>query len=53
LEGATATPRPAASDRGTLLLGPDGFFDGRIFDPDRVEDHLSDLHADALKQGIP
>jgi NitT/TauT family transport system ATP-binding protein len=33
LEGALAVPTPVASDNGTLSLGPDAFFDGRVFDP--------------------
>ena len=33
VEGALALPTPVASDNGTLILGPDAFFDGRVFDP--------------------
>lgn len=33
LEGALDRPTPVASSRGKLFLGPDQFFDGRIFDP--------------------
>ena len=33
LEGALAVPTPVASDNGTLILGPDAFFDGHVFDP--------------------
>lgn len=33
LEGAMATPTAVASTLGTLVLGPDRFFDGRVFDP--------------------
>ena len=40
VEGALSGPvYVGASDVG-LQLGPDGFFDGRIFDPDRLEDYL-------------
>lgn len=33
LEGAMATPTAVASTLGRLVLGPDQFFDGRVFDP--------------------
>ncbi|KPA23588.1 Nitrate transport protein NrtA precursor [Shimia sp. SK013] len=37
LEGALSEPTRAATDSGTLILGPDRFFDGQVFDPDRPE----------------
>lgn len=42
LEGALTTPMPVGAHRGDLTLGPDRFFDGRIFDPERIEDFLRD-----------
>lgn len=33
LEGAMTTPTAVASTLGRLVLGPDRFFDGRVFDP--------------------
>lgn len=33
LEGVMATPTAVASTLGRLVLGPDRFFDGRVFDP--------------------
>ena len=33
LEGAMTTQTAVASTLGKLLLGPDRFFDGRVFDP--------------------
>ncbi|MEM9784449.1 MAG: CmpA/NrtA family ABC transporter substrate-binding protein [Pseudomonadota bacterium] len=33
LEGALPSETPVASSTGRLFLGPDSFFDGRIFDP--------------------
>jgi len=33
LEGAMANETAVASTLGTLLLGPDRFFDGAVFDP--------------------
>jgi len=41
LEGALATPLGVGSRRGELTLGPDRFFDGRIFDPEQVEGYLA------------
>jgi NitT/TauT family transport system ATP-binding protein len=37
LEGAIDRPTPVASESGKLFLQPDGFFDGRIFDPSAQE----------------
>lgn len=41
LEGALDGPLAVGSRRGELTLGPDRFFDGRIFDPERMEDFLA------------
>ncbi|WP_340264614.1 CmpA/NrtA family ABC transporter substrate-binding protein [Sphingobium mellinum] len=41
LEGAVASPLAVGSKRGELTLGPDSFFDGRVFDPERIEDFLA------------
>jgi len=43
VEGAVASPLGVGSRRGELTLGPDRFFDGRIFDPERMEDYLADF----------
>lgn len=43
VEGALTRPTPVASAGGRLVLGPDGFFDGRPFDPDRIDDYLQSL----------
>jgi len=40
VEGALKTATPVASRNGTMILGPDGFFDGRLFDPDEVETYV-------------
>ncbi|MGV6848468.1 MAG: CmpA/NrtA family ABC transporter substrate-binding protein [Marinibacterium sp.] len=37
LEGAIKVPTEVASASGTLILRPDRFFDGRVFDPDLPE----------------
>jgi NitT/TauT family transport system ATP-binding protein len=41
LEGAIDAPLPVGSRRGELTLGPDRFFDGRVFDPERIDDFLA------------
>lgn len=45
VEGALAAREPVGATVGTLELGPDGFFDGRIFDPDRLESYLAEQVA--------
>ena len=40
VEGALKAATPVASRNGTMMLGPDGFFDGRLFDPDAIEAYL-------------
>jgi two-component system, oxyanion-binding sensor len=41
LEGALAAPLGVGTVRGRLTLGPDRFFDGRIFDPEAIESYLA------------
>lgn len=41
LEGAVDIPLAVGSRKGELTLGPDRFFDGRVFDPERIDDFLS------------
>ncbi|PZQ60031.1 MAG: nitrate transporter [Sphingomonas taxi] len=41
LEGALASALPAGAHAGRLTLGPDRFFDGRVFDPDHVAAYLA------------
>lgn len=40
VEGALATAIPVGSAGASLVLGPDGFFDGAIFDPDAINDYI-------------
>lgn len=40
VEGALAEAVPVGAAGGNLTLGPDGFFDGRIFDPDRIDAYI-------------
>jgi ABC-type nitrate/sulfonate/bicarbonate transport system substrate-binding protein len=41
IEGALTERTHLPAARGQLVLGPDGFFDGVIFDPDRIEDYIA------------
>jgi NitT/TauT family transport system ATP-binding protein len=41
VEGALRTATPVGSAGASLVLGPDGFFDGRVFDPDRMGEYLA------------
>jgi two-component system, oxyanion-binding sensor len=45
VEGALKAPLHAGASQSGLVLGPDGFFDGRIFDPELFTDYI-----DALKR---
>ena len=40
-EGALQVPTPVGSAGASLTLGPDGFFDGALFDPDRLDDYIA------------
>jgi ABC-type nitrate/sulfonate/bicarbonate transport system substrate-binding protein len=41
VEGGLAKATPVGSAGASLVLGPDGFFDGKVFDPDRIGDYLA------------
>lgn len=41
VEGALQRATPVGSAGASLTLGPDGFFDGTLFDPDRVDDYIA------------
>jgi NitT/TauT family transport system ATP-binding protein len=43
LEGALDAPLGVGSHQGALTLGPDRFFDGRVFDPHHVAAYLAEL----------
>jgi two-component system, oxyanion-binding sensor len=43
VEGALTHETPVASSTGRLQLGPDGFFNGRTFDPDLIEQYIRDF----------
>jgi NitT/TauT family transport system ATP-binding protein len=40
VEGALLGPTPVGSAGASLTLGPDGFFDGTLFDPDRIDAYI-------------
>ena len=41
VEGALKVEQDVGTTAGRLTLGPDGFFDGKIFDPDRLDDYIA------------
>lgn len=41
VEGALKAATPVGSAGASLVLGPDGFFDGQIFDPDRIDAYIA------------
>lgn len=43
IEGALLSSTPVGSSGASLTLGPDGFFDGKVFDPEALDAYLSDL----------
>lgn len=45
VEGALKTPTHVGSSDGSLILGPDGFFDDRIFDPEQIEAYVQAQRA--------
>ena len=40
IEGALTAPTPVGASGATLTLGPDGFFGGGLFDPDKVDEYI-------------
>ncbi|MEO9337564.1 CmpA/NrtA family ABC transporter substrate-binding protein [Mesorhizobium sp. SB112] len=41
VEGALTTATPVGSAGASLVLGPDGFFDGTVFDPDHLSAYIA------------
>ncbi|WP_269931734.1 CmpA/NrtA family ABC transporter substrate-binding protein [Aminobacter sp. HY435] len=41
VEGALAAATPVGSAGASLTLGPDGFFDGSLFDPDELDSYIA------------
>lgn len=50
VEGALTIETPVGSAGASLLLGPDGFFDGAIFDPDDVAGYIETQKKTAPKK---
>ncbi len=42
VEGALKTATPVGSSGASLTLGPDGFFDGGLFDPDEIDRYIAE-----------
>lgn len=42
IEGMLRSDTPVGSATGRLTLGSDAFFDGRVFDPDHVQDYINE-----------
>jgi two-component system, oxyanion-binding sensor len=40
VEGALGKTTPVGSAGASLTLGPDGFFDGGLFDPDKIDAYI-------------
>lgn len=43
VEGSLGGPQHVGVLSGSLQLGPDGFFDGRVFDPDDISGYLAEF----------
>ncbi len=41
VEGALTVPAAFGTTQGSLTLGPDGFFDGQVFDPDKLDGYIA------------
>ena len=41
VEGALKSATPVGTAGASLILGPDGFFDGALFDPDRIDAYIA------------
>jgi ABC-type nitrate/sulfonate/bicarbonate transport system substrate-binding protein len=46
VEGALHTATPVGSAGPSLTLGPDGFFDGSLFDPDEIDSYIARQQRD-------
>ena len=49
VEGALAQAHPVGVNRGKLMIGPDGFFDGRIFDPLELDAYIRGQNLDVMQ----
>ena len=53
VEGALSMLTPVASSNGKLMLGPDRFFDGMTFDPERLQEYVGEfsIRTDSTDHG--
>lgn len=49
VEGALKAATPVGSAGASLVLGPDGFFDGQIFDPDEIDAYIASQKSGLLR----
>lgn len=52
VEGALTRPTPVGSAGASLVLGPDGFFDGQQFDPDSLDAYIAAQSDAGPAQGL-
>jgi NitT/TauT family transport system ATP-binding protein len=52
VEGALTQPTPVGSAGASLVLGPDGFFDGQRFDPDSLDAYIAAQRDAGLAQPV-
>ena len=45
VEGSLAAPTEVPATTGTITIGPDGFFDGKPFDPDEIDAYIASQAA--------
>lgn len=50
VEGAVLHETPVGSTSGRLTLDADGFFDGRVFDPDQIDDYVRSFQLGPRQQ---
>jgi len=53
VEGALTETVPVGASKGELLLGPDGFFDGKSFDPDAIESYIRSFESGSIRRSVP
>jgi NitT/TauT family transport system ATP-binding protein len=53
VEGALAASTPVASSNGKLMLGPDRFFDGLMFDPERIQEYIAAFPIQTTRMPLP
>ncbi|QIK78625.1 ABC transporter substrate-binding protein [Sphingomonas piscis] len=49
VEGSLGVDYPAASPKGNLTLAPDRFFDGEVFDPERIGEYIAKQQSGLIR----